>query len=171
EATCSASHVRPPTFCASWHVMAMRAHATNYAVVGCQRHRFHSRGCKGSPPTRLHLMSCETVSETAIFANRNTEDDPTMSRAVAPARVKKSSDATRSRQTATLSAGATSSGAAILSRVLYRRAWHVAIRAEHAAIPGLRVEHRAAALAFIEELAGVRWHRLGRLMATGRAGD
>jgi len=70
-----------------------------------------------------------------------------------------------------LRAGTASGSVATLSRLLYRRAWRVTIRAEHAAIPRLGFEHRAAALAFIKELAGVRRHCFRRLMTTMRACD
>ena len=59
----------------------------------------------------------------------------------------------------------------MLSRFLYRRARRVTVRAEDAAVPRLWLEQRAAALALIEELAGVRGHCFRRLMTTARAGD
>ena len=70
-----------------------------------------------------------------------------------------------------LRAGTASGSAAMLSRFLYRRAWRVAVRAKDAAIPRLGFEHRAATLALIEELAGVRWHCFRRLMTAARACD
>lgn len=73
-------------------------------------------------------------------------------------------------RTAALCAGTTSDRATELFRLLDRRAWRVAVRAEDATIPRLRLEHSPASLARIEELAGVGRHRLGRLMAASRAG-
>ncbi len=52
---------------------------------------------------------------------------------------------------------------------LYRWTRHITVRAEDAAVPRLWLEQGAAALALMEELAGVRWHCFGRLMATARA--
>src|SRR6266853_5079618 len=54
---------------------------------------------------------------------------------------------------------------------LNRRAGHGAVRAEHAAIPRLRLQLCSAAGAFIEKLTGVRRHRLGFLNRAMRAGD
>jgi hypothetical protein len=55
--------------------------------------------------------------------------------------------------------------------VLDRRTGNRTIRAEHAAIAGERLQSLAAALAVIEELAGVRRHGLDRLMAAFRAAE
>jgi hypothetical protein len=55
--------------------------------------------------------------------------------------------------------------------LLNRRARHRAIRAEHAAIARKGFKPLAAALAVVEELAGVGRHRFGRLIAAPRAGD
>lgn len=73
--------------------------------------------------------------------------------------------------TAVSRAGAASSSVTTRSPFLYWWARQIAVRAEDAAIPRLRLEQRAAALAFIKELAGIRWHRLRRLMAARWAGD
>jgi hypothetical protein len=51
------------------------------------------------------------------------------------------------------------------------RAWNRAIGAKHAAIASVWLEHRATALALIEELAGIRRHRFRRPMITTRASD
>jgi hypothetical protein len=73
--------------------------------------------------------------------------------------------------TAVSRAGAASSSVTTLSRFLYWWTRQITVRAVDAAIPRLRLEQDAAAPAFIEELASVCWHRLGRLMAARRAGD
>jgi hypothetical protein len=54
--------------------------------------------------------------------------------------------------------------------VLDRRTGNRTIGAEHTAIAGERLQSFSAALAVIEELAGVGRHRLDRSMATFRAG-
>lgn len=54
---------------------------------------------------------------------------------------------------------------------LNRRAGDRSIGAEHAAVSGLRTEQCSAALAFVEELAGVGGHRLDLRRATRRAGE
>lgn len=48
---------------------------------------------------------------------------------------------------------------------------HRAVRAENAAIAGLRFEPLAAVFAIVEELAGIRRHVLSRLMAALGASD
>lgn len=65
--------------------------------------------------------------------------------------------ATASGRSVDLTAGRGSCGA----RVLDRRAGNSAERAEDAAVARVRAKHRAAALAVIEKLAGVGWHRFG----------
>jgi hypothetical protein len=60
---------------------------------------------------------------------------------------------------------------AALSVLLDRRARHRAVRTEHATVVCERLEPRSAALAVIEKLASVGWHRLGRLMTAIRTGD
>ena len=57
------------------------------------------------------------------------------------------------------------------SRFLNRRAWHVAVGAEHAAITCLRLQEHPTAFALVKELARVRWHRLRLAMTAGGAGD
>jgi hypothetical protein len=54
---------------------------------------------------------------------------------------------------------------------LDRRTRHRAVRAEYAAIAGKRLQPLAAALADVEELAGVRWHLLKGSMVALRAGE
>lgn len=54
---------------------------------------------------------------------------------------------------------------------LYGWAWDRAIGAEYAAVARQRLQQRAAALTFVEELARVGRHRFLRLKATVRAGD
>src|SRR5258708_40210179 len=59
-----------------------------------------------------------------------------------------------------------SSAARFAAALLNGRAWNIAVGAEDAAVAGLGLENRAAALAVIEILAGVRRHRLrGRVLA------
>jgi hypothetical protein len=53
--------------------------------------------------------------------------------------------------------------------LLHRRTGNRAVRAKHAAIACERLKSLAAALAVIEELAGVGGHGLDRLMAALRA--
>ena len=55
--------------------------------------------------------------------------------------------------------------------LLHRWTRHRAIGAEHATVPRQRLEPFAAPVAVIEELAGIRGHLPGRLMAAFRAGD
>ena len=55
--------------------------------------------------------------------------------------------------------------------LLYGRTCHIAKRAKHAAIACFRLEQRSASGAFIEELAGVSWHGLSRLVAALGTGD
>jgi hypothetical protein len=57
------------------------------------------------------------------------------------------------------------------ARFLHGRARDGAIRAEHAAIPGLRPEQGLATGAPVEIQARVRWHRLDRGEAAVRAGE
>jgi len=57
------------------------------------------------------------------------------------------------------------------ARVLHRRAFHRAVRAKHATIPRLRPQHRLAALAFVEKLAGIGRHVLALGEAARRAGQ
>jgi hypothetical protein len=59
----------------------------------------------------------------------------------------------------------------LFSCVLNWRARNVAKGAKNAAIPCLWLQQRPAALAFIEELAGVGRHCLSRLESAGRASD
>ena len=54
---------------------------------------------------------------------------------------------------------------------LHGRTRHVTERAEHAAVAGLRSEHRSAALAVVEVLAGVGRHRFPLSMSARWAGD
>ena len=54
---------------------------------------------------------------------------------------------------------------------LSRWAGYGAVRAEHAAVTRLRTQQRAAACAFVEELAGVRRHGLNMLMSAPRTGQ
>jgi hypothetical protein len=51
---------------------------------------------------------------------------------------------------------------------LNRRTAHGPVRAEYAAIARLWPQADSAALAVVEELAGIRGHRLGGLMAASR---
>src|SRR6185437_15068619 len=64
-----------------------------------------------------------------------------------------------------------SPAAILIRRLLHRRAGHGAVRAEHAAVARQRLELGAAALADIEELAGVGRHRLERAVPAMRTGD
>jgi len=59
----------------------------------------------------------------------------------------------------------------MLSRFLYRRARHIAIRTEHATVARERLEQHTTAFAFVKKLAGVRRHCFRRLMTTMRACD
>jgi hypothetical protein len=59
----------------------------------------------------------------------------------------------------------------MLSRVLYRRTRHIAIRAEHAAVTRERLEDSAAALAIVEKLAGIGRHCFRFPMSTMRTCD
>ena len=59
--------------------------------------------------------------------------------------------------------------ATALAVLLDGRAWNGAVRAEHAAIAGFRFQPLAAALAVIEELAGVSRHGFGGPMIAIRA--
>ncbi len=59
----------------------------------------------------------------------------------------------------------------MLSCFLNRRTGHVAIGAEHATVPRLRLQERAAARAFIEELTSVGRHCLSRLITARRTRD
>ena len=54
---------------------------------------------------------------------------------------------------------------------LHRRAGHGAVRAKHAAVVGLRLQDARAVRAVEEVLAGIRRHRLLRLVPAVRAGD
>ena len=54
---------------------------------------------------------------------------------------------------------------------LLGRAHHRTVRTEDAAIPRLGPQDLIAVLAFIEELARVRWHRFDPYMSTGRTGQ
>jgi hypothetical protein len=68
--------------------------------------------------------------------------------------------------------GHKNSGAALgLAPVLNRRAWHGAVRAEHATIAGEGPQPHAAALAIVKEPAGIRRHLLDGLMTALRAGQ
>lgn len=58
-----------------------------------------------------------------------------------------------------------------LSCFLDRRARNIPIGAEDAAIAGKRLQQRLAMQAVIEELAGIRRHRLSRCLAAVRAGE
>ena len=58
--------------------------------------------------------------------------------------------------------------ASALAVLLDRRAGHGAVRAKHAAVARQRLQPSAAALAVIEELAGVRWHRFNGLVSADR---
>lgn len=51
-----------------------------------------------------------------------------------------------------------------LAILLDRGAWHRAVGAEHAAVASERLKPRSAALAVVEELAGVGRHGLGSLV-------
>ena len=51
------------------------------------------------------------------------------------------------------------------------RARHGAIGAEHAAVTRLRFQPSAAAVAAVEELAGIGWHGLEGSVAAGRTGE
>jgi hypothetical protein len=54
---------------------------------------------------------------------------------------------------------------------LNRWAGHRAVRAKYAAIARERLKPRTAALAVVEELASIRWHRFRRLTAALGASD
>ena len=60
---------------------------------------------------------------------------------------------------------------AALARLLNRRAGHVAVRTEDAAVAGQGFKHCSAMLAVVEILAGVGRHRLGRNAAALGAGE
>ena len=64
----------------------------------------------------------------------------------------------------TAAAAATGLPSLLDGRARYRR-----VGAEDAAVPGLRLEHRVALLAFVEPLAGVRGHGLRLDVAARRA--
>ncbi len=55
--------------------------------------------------------------------------------------------------------------------LLHRRARHVAVRAEHAAVTRFRPKQIAATCAVIKELAGIGRHGLGDLMTAMRTGQ
>lgn len=61
--------------------------------------------------------------------------------------------------------------AAAASVCLDRRARHVTVRAEHAAVAGAWLQALPAALAVIKELAGIRRHRFGGPVTAERAGQ
>lgn len=75
-----------------------------------------------------------------------------------------------SRTTGLASSGAAARGA-IFPSFLDRRARHIRIRAEHAAIALQRTEHRAAVPAVVEELTSISWHCLRGNPATLGAGQ
>ena len=54
---------------------------------------------------------------------------------------------------------------------LHRRAGHVGVGTEDAAVAALRLEERAAGLAVVEILAGIGGHGFHRLMPAGGTGD
>ncbi len=64
-----------------------------------------------------------------------------------------------------------SATARALAVLLHRRARDRAIRAEHAAVASERLKPGPAALAVVEELAGVGRHGLGGLVLAGRTGQ
>ena len=110
---------------------------------GCRRHR--SAWCAGGARVRQRL-SVRPVGARVVAAG---EPD---------------------RRPATQPPGRPSGTAACAAPLhLHRRAFDRAVRAENAAVAGLRSQHRLAVLALVEELAGVRWHNLALGVAALRA--
>jgi hypothetical protein len=97
-------------------------------------------------PADEHGECCETETQNPLTAHgRHAEKSPT-------------------------EAGLTAATSA-LAVLLDWRARHGAVGAEYAAIASQGLQPSAAALAVIEELAGIRWHRFDGFVAAGRAGQ